>query len=528
MAEFSRLVITNKGQALLAKMMTGEGNVEFTKISTSDMEYTLEQLEALTEFSGVKQTVSVAKVTRTNGVAVTIEAIFNNLELTQGYHMRALGLYAIDPDDGEILYAVTAEMSGCCYMPAYNGVTVSGACIKLVTTVGNAENVSLEVDPGVYATVGEIKELRETVANTYLNKTGNSADNTVTFTQASERTQIQSGEKHETLFGKVKKWFSDLKAVAFSGSYNDLSDKPDAQSVGALPDTGGVIANDSDRSITIQPTYIQGDGTQRLTDFYKISADSVEGNCLYYGNDDTDERYVKRENVLKTMAEVDSDTSEENIAGAAAVRKLKSDLENNINQINSNLIECMGVVYSNASPNLYERMKYLIDNRMLPTDKPFIMREGSYGIAFIAGQIYADYQYGEFLFLSHGNTENAVLFTINAGTFSMYELANLSNAKIGLTESIVNNINYEENLTRTYQLETNKAYLVTVFAYSFDNADAIMNSGAYFVYTPYNKNANGAIKEIYDTGHLTLNIDSDCILTIKGEYRYMHYSITKL
>lgn len=337
MAEFSRLVITNKGQALLAKMMTGEGNVEFTKISTSDMEYTLEQLEALTEFSGVKQTLPVAKVTRTNGVAVTIEAIFNNLELTQGYHMRALGLYAIDPDDGEILYAVTAEMSGCCYMPAYNGITISGACIKLVTTVGNAENVSLEVDLGVYATVGEIKELRETVANTYLNKTGNSADNTVTFTQASDRTQIQSGEKHETLFGKVKKWFADLKAVAFSGSYNDLSDKPDAQSVGALPDTGGVIANDSDRSITIQPTYIQGDGTQRLTDFYKISADSVEGNCLYYGNDDTDERYVKRENVLKTMEEVDSDTSEENIAGAAAVRKLKSDLENNINQINSNL-----------------------------------------------------------------------------------------------------------------------------------------------------------------------------------------------
>ncbi len=338
MAEFSRLVITNKGQALLAKMMTGEGNVEFTKISTSDMEYTLEQLEALTEFSGVKQTVSVSKVTRTNGVAVTIETTFDNTELTQGYHMRALGLYAIDPDDGEILYAVTAEVSGCCYMPAYNGVTVSGACIKLVTTVGNAENVSLEVDPGVYATVGEIKELRETVANTYLNKTGNSADNTVTFTQASERTQIQSGEKHETLFGKVKKWFSDLKAVAFSGSYNDLSDKPDAQSVGALPDTGGVIANDSDRSITIQPTYIQGDGTQRLTDFYKISADSVEANHLHYSNEDTDDRYVKRDNVLTTMEAVDSNTSEENIAGATVVKKLKSDLESNINQINSNLV----------------------------------------------------------------------------------------------------------------------------------------------------------------------------------------------
>ncbi len=344
MAEFSRLVITNKGQALLAKMMTGEGNVEFTKISTSDMEYTLEQLEALTEFSGVKQTVSVSKVTRTNGVAVTIETTFDNTELTQGYHMRALGLYAIDPDDGEILYAVTTEMSGCCYMPAYNGITISGACIKLVTTVGNAENVSLEVDPGVYATVGEIKELRELIADTYLTKIGNSADNTVSFNIASERTEIQSGEKHETLFGKMKKWLSDLKAVAFSGSYNDLSDKPDAQSVGALPDTGGVIANDSDRSITIQPTYIQGDGTQRLTDFYKISADSVEANHLHYSNEDTDDRYVKRDNVLTTMEAVDSNTSEENIAGATVVKKLKSDLESNINQINSNLAAKMTTV----------------------------------------------------------------------------------------------------------------------------------------------------------------------------------------
>ena len=222
MAEFSRLVITNKGQALLAKMMTGEGNVEFTKISTSDMEYTLEQLEALTEFFGVKQTVSVAKVTRTNGVAVTIEAIFDNLELTQGYHMRALGLYAIDPDDGEILYAVTAEASGCCYMPAYNGVTVSGACIKLVTTVGNAENVSLEVDPGVYATVGEIKELRESVdgIETWKDSTQKRLDNwgpTITG--------------HGQVINSLRDSIGNLKPVATSGDYNDLVNRPDLKPV---------------------------------------------------------------------------------------------------------------------------------------------------------------------------------------------------------------------------------------------------------------------------------------------------------
>ena len=55
-----------------------------------------------------------------------------------------------------------------------------------------------------------------------------------------------------------------------------------------------------------------------------------------------------------------------------------------------------------------------------------------------------------------------------------------------------------------------------------------MNSCAYFVYTPYSKGANGAIKEIYDTGHITLSINSDCILSIEGAYQYMHYSVTRL
>ncbi len=217
MAEFSRLVITNKGQALLAKMMTGEADVEFTKISVSDKEYTLEELNMLTELTGVKQTAPVAKITRTNNVAITIETSFDNTELTQGYYMRALGLYAIDPDDGEILYAVTTELAGCCYMPAYNGITISGACIKLVTTVGNAENVSLEVDPGVYATVGEIKELRECV------------DGFETWKDNTQKRLDNWGPTivgHGQVINSLRDSIGNLKPVATSGDYNDLSNRP--------------------------------------------------------------------------------------------------------------------------------------------------------------------------------------------------------------------------------------------------------------------------------------------------------------
>ena len=51
-------------------------------------------------------------------------------------------------------------------------------------------------------------------------------DQTPTFTEASTRANIVSGEKLSTLFGKIKKFFTDLKTVAFTGSYTDLSNKP--------------------------------------------------------------------------------------------------------------------------------------------------------------------------------------------------------------------------------------------------------------------------------------------------------------
>lgn len=63
---------------------------------------------------------------------------------------------------------------------------------------------------------------------------GGETGNTVTtFTESSTRANIVSGENQTTLFGKIMKWFSDLKAIAFSGSYNDLSNTPSS-----LPPSG--------------------------------------------------------------------------------------------------------------------------------------------------------------------------------------------------------------------------------------------------------------------------------------------------
>lgn len=101
---------------------------------------------------------------------------------------------------------------------------------------------------------------------------GNVNNTTSTFSQASSRTNISSGDKLSTIFGKIAKWFSDLGSLAFKSSVaksdlaNDVQtslDKADsalqsapvisvnsktgavtlgAVDIGALPLTGGTLS----------------------------------------------------------------------------------------------------------------------------------------------------------------------------------------------------------------------------------------------------------------------------------------------
>lgn len=74
----------------------------------------------------------------------------------------------------------------------------------------------------------------------------------VDFEESTSRQSLNSGDSLPTLFGKIKKFFSDLKTVCFSGSYNDLSDKPTT----ATTDTDGLMsAEDKGKLDSIDDTY---------------------------------------------------------------------------------------------------------------------------------------------------------------------------------------------------------------------------------------------------------------------------------
>lgn len=60
----------------------------------------------------------------------------------------------------------------------------------------------------------------------YLTKTGDASATTAAFTAAAARALPVTGESLAIIIGKVIKYLADLKDVAFSGDYNDLSNKP--------------------------------------------------------------------------------------------------------------------------------------------------------------------------------------------------------------------------------------------------------------------------------------------------------------
>lgn len=105
-----------------------------------------------------------------------------------------------------------------------------------------------------------------------LDADGDGSDLTAAFTSAESREAIATGETAATLWGKVSKWLSDLKAVAFSGQYADLTGAPTTMTPTAHAATHGTGGADAitPSSIGAQPSVtafglLKGDGAGGIT-----------------------------------------------------------------------------------------------------------------------------------------------------------------------------------------------------------------------------------------------------------------------
>lgn len=95
-------------------------------------------------------------------------------------------------------------------------------------------------------------------------------DVNVEFNEASSRQQINSGESIKTLFGKIRKFLTDLKAVAFSGAYSDLSGAPDLSEYVKTVDVPNIKVNEA-----VDADYATNAGNANTVNGYNIRCEDV-------------------------------------------------------------------------------------------------------------------------------------------------------------------------------------------------------------------------------------------------------------
>lgn len=149
MAKFTNLTLTEKGLALQTKAQTGT-QLKFTRVAIGDgiIDGGV-SLNSLIQLASERMSVAIANLSIDNGSAV-IKANFSNKDLIESFYLRELGVFANDPDDGEILYAVAYAGDQSDYLPDYNGSEVIEQTFTLSLVVGNAADVTATFAESIY------------------------------------------------------------------------------------------------------------------------------------------------------------------------------------------------------------------------------------------------------------------------------------------------------------------------------------------------------------------------------------------
>ncbi len=211
--------LTASGKNLLLRALAGE-TITFTKIQLGNG--TAQDPAEATGLANPIITVELSKIV-VGTEYVTLTAQFSNSAITSGFHITEAGFYAKDPDDDtkEILYALGNEdESSADYVPD-KGNRILEMQFDALIFIGDAENVSAAISSSlVYAAKEDFDKHTGdknnphsvTKAQVGLGNVPNlsPSDQVPTFTEATTLTNIVSGEKNSTLFGKIKLAISKL------------------------------------------------------------------------------------------------------------------------------------------------------------------------------------------------------------------------------------------------------------------------------------------------------------------------------
>ena len=143
MAAFPKMTLTNAGQALQTKVLAGE-TLTFTRIALGDGQLNGQPISPLTALISQKATVEVDSVRVVNTSTAQVAGFFSNKDISTGFWWRETGVFAQDPDVGEILYGYTNAGDAGDYIPTVADTRIE-KYIYCSIAVANADTVNITI-----------------------------------------------------------------------------------------------------------------------------------------------------------------------------------------------------------------------------------------------------------------------------------------------------------------------------------------------------------------------------------------------
>lgn len=155
MAEWSNATMTDVGADLQAKVNAGKTKLTFTKIKVGSGVNATNPLALTDVISSKWETTNF--VVKQEGKIVSVDTFITNTGINEAFRMSEIGLFAQDPDKGEILYAYLTDPEPD-RMPAEGGSVVVSQELTIGMVFSNTGNVSLTVNMGALVTHEQLTE----------------------------------------------------------------------------------------------------------------------------------------------------------------------------------------------------------------------------------------------------------------------------------------------------------------------------------------------------------------------------------
>lgn len=151
---FSDFILTNAGDALLEKVMSGTTTLKLTSFKIGSGTLTAADIAGLTALK--KETASfsfgsVSSLPDDTGVHLTVD-VDNKSATSAAYQWTESAIYATDPDSGSIIFAASYATDSGETIPVYDGKYPIVITEDIILAIGSTSTVSITVDGSAWIT----------------------------------------------------------------------------------------------------------------------------------------------------------------------------------------------------------------------------------------------------------------------------------------------------------------------------------------------------------------------------------------